>query len=164
MRWIKLAIGVYIALVLQAGILQILLPDMLRFSALVIVANIVLLSWPSRYALLAVWIIGLLGDMTSISPPGAQAMCFLIYGLIVTAAKPVLFIESPLAHGLTAGLGMLVIQLSYSLLAFLIPQVYPLSYSPAEILSQSISTGIVAWLLAQFLFRPKTRYQPIRHV
>lgn len=157
-------IAVYIALVLQTGLLPLAVPEIFRFSALVLVANIVLLSWPAKDSLVAVWVLGLLGDMTSISPLGSQAMCFLIYGLLITSAKPVLFIESPFAHGLTAGIGLIVIDSSYSLLAMMIPQVYPLSYSPAKILAQAISTGILAWLCAQFFFNSKTRYRPLRHV
>ncbi len=164
MRWAKFAIGCYIAVILQTGLLAVLFPDGLRPMTFVILANIILLYWPVEQAILGVWIIGLLVDLTSIVPMGVMAFCFGIYGLALLAVRPVLFTESPFAHAVTASMGLIIIYICYTLIRIFNTNVPPLSATLLEIAGQIIVTGITAGLIGKFVSDSKYAIKLLRQL
>ncbi len=159
MRWLKFAISCYLVIVFQTGFLAVLFPDSFRPFLPVILANLVLLSWPVEQALICVWIIGLLVDLTSIVPIGVISFCFGIYSLIVLVIRPVLFLESPFAHAFTASLGIIVIYSCYLFIG-IFSGIPPLPINIFGILGQMIATGLAAAVLSQ-VFRK--RFTPKRN-
>jgi rod shape-determining protein MreD len=150
MRWFRFAILTFIALILQTTVLPVMLPDGMRPWALVVLANIYLLTRPDEWTILQVWLIGFLGDMTSICPLGSQALAFGLYGLLITTLRPLLFTDSSLAQGVTTGIGVIVISGTYALLAFLTRSGLPLPSSTTEVLGQALASGLAAALIVKF--------------
>ncbi len=159
MAWLKFVIYAYIALVLQTGFLPVFFPDSCRPWVLVILANLYLLSKPNEWTILLVWVVGLLGDLTSISPLGSQALAFGLYGMLILAVRPALFADSPMAHAITSGIGVVVISGIYAVIAFLVPQAIPQTYSALNVIGQAIATAILAGLVTKFLV-PVRKPQP----
>jgi rod shape-determining protein MreD len=157
MRWFLFAIFAFLALTVQTALLPVLCPDTFRPWALVILANILLLSKPDEWTILQVWIIGFLGDVTSLSPLGSQAISFGLYGLLVTAMRPILFTESSFAHGITAGIGVIVISAIYAIIAFITRSNLPLPYTVGEVLGQALITAILAGLIVKFFLSGRQR-------
>ncbi len=156
MGWLKFAIYAYVALILQTGFFPIFFPDYLRPWALVILANIYLLSKTDEWAILLVWAIGLLGDLTSISPLGSQALAYGLYALLIVTVRPLLFADSPIAHAVTCVIGVITISAIYAILSALTKHALPLPFSVIEIIGQALMTGILAALVTGFL-APKKR-------
>ncbi len=161
MAWFKFFIYTYVALILQTGFLPVVFPDYLRPWALVILANIYLLSKPDEWTILLVWGIGLLGDLTSISPLGSQALAYGLYALLILTVRPLLFADSPIAHAITCIIGVITISAIYAILTVLTKHAPPLPFSVVEVIGQALMTGILAGLLAGFL-TPKKRSSPAR--
>ena len=155
MRWFKFAILTFIALILQTTLLPIL-PDAFRPWTLVVLATISVLTKPDEWTIFEVWLIGFLGDLTSLSPLGSQALAFGLFGMLATALKPVLFTDSALAQGTTTAIGVIVIAGTYSVIDFVTQSGLPLPYSTIEILGQAVSSGVAAGLIVKF-FVPKRR-------
>jgi len=155
MFWVKFAIYAYIALVLQTGFLPVFFPDSLRPWVLIILANLYLLSKPNEWTLLVVWAVGFLGDLTSLSPLGSQALAFGLYGMLILAVRPVLFADSPLAHAITSGIGVVVISGIYAMIAFFSPKAIPQTYTAFTILGQALATAIMAGIVTKLFFTPK---------
>jgi rod shape-determining protein MreD len=156
MGWLKFIIYAYIALVLQTGFLPVAFPDYLRPWALVILANLYLLSRPTEWTILLVWTIGLLGDLTSISPLGSQALSYGLYALLILTVRPVLFADSPIAHAVCSAIGVIVIAAIYAILTLFTKHALPLPFSVIEILGQAFTTALLAALVAA-LIAPRRR-------
>jgi len=156
MRWFKFVILAYIAMVLQTGLFPYLFPDYLRPVALIILANAYLLGRSDEWTILIVWMVGFLGDMTSLSPLGTQALSFGLYGLQISTVRPVLFADSAIAHAVTAAIGVILPYGIYSVLAFITQNGLALPYTVMESLGQALVTGLVAGLLAG-IFSPRKR-------
>jgi rod shape-determining protein MreD len=159
MRWLKFAIFAYFALIMQTTLLPVVFPDSFRPWALIILANAYLLSKPDGSTVLLIWLIGLFGDLTSLSPLGSQALAFGIYGLLITSMRPILFTESPFAHGITAVIGVILVSAIYAVVDFISNKAMPLPYSLTEILGQALATGVAAWFIIKFFgSRKKTAF------
>lgn len=156
MKWLKFAILAYFALIMQTTLLPVVFPDTFRPWALVILANAYLLNKSDESSILLIWLIGLFGDLTSLSPLGSQALAFGIYGLLITSMRPILFTESPLAHAITAVIGVILVAAIYAVVDFISNKAMPLPYSLAEILGQSLATGLAAWFIIKF-FGPRKK-------
>jgi rod shape-determining protein MreD len=156
MRWFLFVIFTFIALIAQTALLPVLCPDAFRPWAMVILANILLLTKPDEWTILQVWALGFLGDITSLSPLGSQAVSFGLYGLLANAMRPILFTESVLAHGITAGIAVIVISAIFAIIAFLSQSSLPLPYTVGEVLGQALATALGAGLIVQ-LFLPGRR-------
>jgi rod shape-determining protein MreD len=152
MRWFMFAIFAFIALTVQTALLPVLCPDAFRPWALVILANLYLLTKPDEWTILQIWMIGFLGDVTSLSPLGSQAVSFGLYGLIMTALRPMIFTESSIAQGITAGIGVILVSIFYALIAFVSRSGLPLPYSIMEVLGQALVTAITAGLIVKLFF------------
>jgi rod shape-determining protein MreD len=161
MGWLKFIIYAYIALILQTGFLPIAFPDYLRPWPLVILANLYLLSKPNEWTILLVWLIGLLGDLTSISPLGSQALAYGLYALLILTVRPLLFADSPIAHAITCVIGVITISAIYAILAAMTRHALPLPFSVVEIVGQALMTGILAAMVSGFL-SPKKQSSPAR--
>jgi rod shape-determining protein MreD len=161
MAWLKFAIYAYVALVLQTGLLPVVFPDSCRPWMLVILANLYLLSKPNEWTILLVWMVGFLGDLTSISPLGSQALAFGLYGILILTVRPILFTDSPLAHAITAGIGVIVIFGIYAIIAFFAPAAIPQPYSAFTVVGQAIATGIFAGILTKFVI-PSSQKKAVR--
>jgi rod shape-determining protein MreD len=157
MKWLKFAIFAYLALILQTSLLPVVFPNSFRPWALVILANVYLLGKPESWTILLVWLIGVMGDLTSISPLGSQALAFGTYGLLIMAMRPILFTDSPIAHGITAVLGVILVSAIYAVVDFISNKAMPLPYSITEILGQAVATGLAAWLIIK-IFASKKKY------
>lgn len=158
MEWVKFIIYAYIAVVLQTAFLPVAFPDYLRPWALVILADRYLLSKSAgEGSVLIVWVIGLLADLTSISPLGSQALAYGLYGLLILIFRPVLFTDSPLAHAVTCFTGVITITAVYAILTVFSRQALPLPFSVMEVVGQAIITGLVAAAITK-LFVPARRH------
>lgn len=155
MKWLNFVIFAYLALIMQTTVLPILFPDSFRPWAMVILANAYLLSKFESSTVLLVWLIGLLGDLTSLSPLGSQALAFGIYGLLILAMRPILFTESPLAHGITAVIGVILVAAIYAVIDFSNSKTMPLPYNLPEIIGQALATGLAAWFIVKFFVSKK---------
>ncbi|MFA5865004.1 MAG: rod shape-determining protein MreD [Phycisphaerae bacterium] len=155
MRLVKFVIFAYVALILQTAFLPIIFPDQLRPSALVILANLYLLSKPNEWTVLLVWVVGLMGDLTSISPLGSQALAFGLFGMLILTLRPVLFADSPLAHAVTSATGVIIISAIYAIETVLTRHALPLPFSVVEVVGQALTTGTAAALLTKILMPPK---------
>jgi len=149
MAWLKFFGLAYVALAIQTAFLPVVFPDWLRPSALIILANVYLLGKPDEWTVLRVWMIGLLGDMTSLSPAGSQAFVFGLYALLIITIRPVLFTETPFAHAVTAVTGVIVISALYLILSKLVANVPMLPYSVVEVIGQALMTAVIAALTAK---------------
>jgi rod shape-determining protein MreD len=161
MGWLKFIIYAYIALILQTGFLPVVFPDYLRPWPLVILANLYLLSKPNEWTILLVWLIGLFGDLTSISPLGSQALAYGLYALLILTVRPLLFADSPIAHAITCVIGVITISAIYAILAAMTRHALPLPFSVVEIVGQALMTGILAAMVSGFL-APKKQSSPAR--
>jgi rod shape-determining protein MreD len=161
MAWLKFIVYAYIAVVLQTVFFPVVLPDYLRPWPLVILANRYLLGRSNDGSILLVWVIGLLGDLTSLSPLGAQALSYGLYGLLIRQVRPVLFADSAFAYGVTSFAGVIIILAVYALLAAVSRQMLPLPFSVVDVLGQAVATGAAAALVAKLFAAPR-RHSPAR--
>lgn len=160
MSWSRFIILLYIAAALQTSLIPLLFPDWARPLALVILASFTLLTRRIDRAIASAFIIGLIADLTSITPLGTATFAFGIYAIIIISTRPILFIESPLTHAITTAIGILTIYTSQTILCLVNSGILPVPFTILEIIGQIIISGIISAAIAYYIpIRTGSRYR-----
>lgn len=119
MRWIWFAVIAYCAVVIQISVAaQLAVHGLVPNILLIVAAHYAL--WSSRDdALLACWILGFLGDLTSESPTGMQAFAFGLAGVAIVGIRATLFREHIISQLLTVFIGVGVLVVVHTLVALI---------------------------------------------
>jgi len=153
MAWIRFAIAVYLATILQTALVPVVLPEALRPNVFVIVAVYYLLLWPMDQALIAALIIGTLADLTSISPLGSQIIAFGLMGGFAGLVRPVIFTDLPSAHAFVAFGGYIILTITYRIVTIFTSDAAGLPFGFFATGLQAFSTAIVAAAVCRLLVR-----------
>lgn len=151
----KFAIAAYLAVTAQTACIPILLPPHLRPNLMIALAVYYLLTTRSQNVLIAVMILAVLTDLTTVAPLGAVTVAFALAALLIRAARPILFTELPTAHAAAAFAATVAVDLIYRTLALILPHVPPLPHSLAATLGQAAATALVAALA--YRIKPKRK-------
>ncbi len=150
MSWLKFTVLLYVITVLQISFIPVVFPSAVQPLLFVIFANIILLVRRIDRAVLSALVIGFIADLTSIVPLGTMTFAFGVYGVTIIFLRPMLFIESPLAHSATVVVGIIIIYTIQAIFSTLTSNVPPLPYTVLEIFGQMVVNGLISGGLAYY--------------
>ncbi len=153
MNWLKFAIIAYVTVILQTSLVPVVVPGPFRPNLLVVLAAFYVLTVSDHRAMVAALILGLLGDMTSLSPLGSQIVAFGMIAMAVRTARPILFTDLPMTHGFAAAVGYLILVLVYRALTIIGLVDVPMGAGFAQMITQAAATGLLGAILCKLAVR-----------